>query len=126
MDKRLITKRQEQIFRCCHHDFGGLSQVEAAKKLGITQSAVSNALAACRKTMPQMFPIFTKLETRYYKLYTIKGWSIEKIANNLGKSRTTVYEGLERMRDKGMSCLEIKGRILSYDSSMDAEIKHKF
>jgi len=126
MGKRLITKRQEQIFRLVHHNFGGLSQVEAAKKLGISPSTISTTLTACKKIMPQMFPILTKLEAKYYRLYTIEGWSVKEIADRLNKSQTTIYEGFQRIKDKGISCLKTKGRLLSYDSSMDADVKQKF
>jgi len=164
--------RQEQIFRLVHHDFGGLSQTGAAQQLGISQSAISNALAKCQKVMPQMFPILTKLELscyklhigkkweidaiakyldrsentvykalhrardkgihwplltkleeEYYQLYTVKGWSVHEIAEHLNKSQATVYEGLKRARNEGMSCLEAKGKLLSYNDSMDAHIK---
>jgi len=124
-EKRLITKRQEQIFRLVHHDFGGLSQTEAAQRLGISQSAVSNVLKQIKKKLPQYFPILTKIEAERYHLY-VEGWSVENIAEHFGVTPGSIYEALQRARDKGMYFTKAKGRILSYDSSMDADVKQKF
>ena len=57
--KRLITKRQEQILRLCHHDFEGLTQEQAAEKLGVSRPVITKALACIEKIMPQYFPILT-------------------------------------------------------------------
>ena len=126
MGKRLITKREEQIFKLVHHDFGGLSQVEAAQQLGISRSTISHALARVKKTLPQYFPILTKLEAKCYHYYMIEGWSVFDIAEYMDKSQNMIYETLHRARDKGMFFTEAKGRVLSYDESMDAKIKEQF
>lgn len=124
--KRLITKKQEQILRACHHDFEGLSQSEAAEKLGITQSAISDALARIKEIMPQMFPILTKLEAKRYHLYAVEGWNVDEIAEHLGSTPDSVYKALKRARDKGACFVKPKGRALQYDPSMDVNVKHKF
>lgn len=124
--KRLISEKQEQILRACHHDFEGLSQSEAARKLGITQSAISDALARIEKVMPQMFPILTKLEAERYHLYAVEGWSVDEIAEYFGLTPGSVYKALKRARDKGACFSEPKGRALQYDPSMDVNVKRKF
>lgn len=124
--KRLITKKQEQILKTCHHDFEGLSQTEAAETLGISQSTISDALVQIKKVMPQMFPILTKLEAERYHLYCVEGWSVNEIAEYFEINPRSVYYTLQRARDKGACFAEPKGRALQYDPSMDAEIKQQF
>ncbi len=124
--KRLITKRQEEILRCCHQDFYGLTQMEAAKKLDTSQSAISDALTCIEKIMPQMFPILTKLEAKCYHLYMNEGWSVDEITEHLNQSTNAIYKTLQRAKDKGMYFTEAKGRILQYEPSMDAHIKQQF
>ena len=101
MGKRLITKREEQIFKLVHHDFGGLSQVEAAQQLGISRSTISHALARVKKALPQYFPILTKLEAKCYHYYMIEGWSVSDIAEYMDKSQNMIYEALHRAKNKG-------------------------
>jgi len=126
MIKRLITLRQEQALRLCHHDFEGLTQKEAAEKMNISQSALSGLLIRVKKVLPQYFPILTKLEAQIYYYYMVEGWSTEKITEHMEKSQRTVQLTLQRARDKGMFFTEAKGRVLSYDPSMDAQVIHKF
>jgi len=126
MGKRLITEKQEQILRLVHHNFDGLSQAEAALQLGISQSAISDALARIEKVMPQYFPILTKSEMKRYHLYMVEGWSIEDIAEHFGLTPDSIYKALRRARDKGMYFTETKGRVLQYEPNMDASVKQKF
>jgi len=126
MNKRLITKRQEEILRLCHHDFAGLSQAEAAKMLDISQSAVSDVLKHIEKVMPQMFPLLTKLEAKCYHHWTVDGWSMSQIARHLDQSENAIYKTLQRAKNKGMCFTEPKGRVLQYDPSMDSNVKHRF
>lgn len=124
--ERLITEKQEQILRLVHHDFEGLSQAEAAKKLNISQAAISDALVRIEKVMPQIFPILTKLEVERYHLYCIEGWSIKDIAEHFGLTPDSIYKALKRARDKGMFFPEPKGKMLSYNSDMDMNVKREF
>ena len=124
--KRLITKRQEQILRMCHHDHDGLTQTEAAEKLSISQSAVSNALKRIEKVMPQMFPILTKIEAERYHLFMVEGWSVEDIAEHFGVTPDSIYKALKRAKDKGIYFTEAKNRILSYNPNMDAHVRKTF
>jgi len=125
-EKRKITKRQEQALRLVHHDFIGLSRTEAAKKMNIGISALNKLLAAVKKVLPQFFPLLSKIEMKCYHLYAAEGWSVSEIANHLGKSQTTIYESLVRARSKGMFFSDVKGRVLSYEPSMDNDIKEQF
>lgn len=126
MAKRLITKKQEQALRLCHHDFEGLAQKEAAKQMGISRRAVCYLLVAVEKVLPQYFPILTKLEAKCYHYYMIEGWNVSDIVEYMDKSQNMIYEALQRARDKGMYFTEAKGRVLSYGESMDVDVKQKF
>jgi len=126
MTKRLITARQEQALRLCHQDFDGLDQPEAAEQMGIDQSVLSRLLARVKKVLPQYFPIITKLEAKIYHYYMVEGWEVNEIAEYMNQSKNAVYLTLHRVRDKGMHFTEAKGRVLSYDESMDADIKQQF
>ena len=124
--KRLITEQQEQILRLVHHDFDGLTQTEAAQRLNVPQSAISNALKYIEEVMPDFFPILTKLEAQIYHHYMIEGWSVDEIAEHIGLTPNSVYKTLKRAKDKGMYFTETKGRVLSYNSNMDANVKKQF
>ena len=124
--KRLITIRQEQILRLCHHDFEGLTQEQAAEKLGVSRPVITKALMCIEKIMPQYFPILTKLEVKIYHHYMIEGWGVDEIAEYLNQSENAVYKTLQRTRDKGMYFSDAKGKALSYTPEMDAGVKQKF
>ena len=133
MVKRLVTKRQEQALRLCHQDFGGLEQIEAAKRMGISQRAVCYLLTAVEKVLPQYFPIITKLEAQIYHYYMVEGWEVDEISEYTKSLPDTIYKTLQRAKVKGMFFTGAKGRILSYDTSMDdenegmdAQVIHKF
>ena len=124
--KRLITKKQEQILRACHQDFDGLTQSEAAEKLGIPQSVISDALNHIEKIMPQMFPILTRLEAERYHLYMVEGWSVDEIAEHFEVVSRSVYYALQRAKDKGMYFTDAKNRMLSYNPDMDIHVRKTF
>ena len=123
--ERLISERQEQALRLCHHDFSGLTQTETAKKMGISQPAVSELLAAVEKVLPQYFPILTKLEVECYHYY-MEGWLVVEIAQSMNKSLWVIYNALQRVRAKGKHFSESKGKMLSYDPSMDINVTEQF
>lgn len=124
--KRLITKQQEQIFKACHHDHDGLTQIEAAQRLNISQSVVSNALKHIEEVMPQFFPILSKLEAKCYHLFMTEGWPVNEIAEHLDQSINAIYKTLQRAKDKGMYFSDTKGRVLSYNPNMDAHVRKTF
>lgn len=127
MNKRKITEKQEQALRLCHHEFGGLTQAEAAEKMGITQPALSELLAAVKKVMPEWFPILTKFEAKCYHIYIDEGFTIPFVAVQVGKSQSAVYDALKRTRAKGQFFPEAKRKVLQYNPSMhDNQIKQKF
>ena len=125
--KRMITEKQEQALRLCHQNFEGLSQEEAAKRMGISHQAINKLLAAVEKKLPNYFPILTKQEAERYHLYMTEGWSVDEIAEHFEVTPNSVYKTLQRARNKGMYFTEAKGRILSYDPAVhDCQVKEKF
>jgi predicted DNA-binding protein (UPF0251 family) len=124
--KRLITEKQEKALRLCHQDFEGLNQTEAAKRMNISQSALSDLLTKVREILPQYFPLLTKLEVKCYHYFAIEGQSVDEIAKYMDKSQDTIYKALQRVKIKGAWSPKSKGRALQYDPSMDANVKHKF
>lgn len=127
MNKRLLTKRQEEIFKLCHHDFEGLSQTEAAERLGISQKIISIALKRIKKVAPQLFPILTKLEAKAYHYFMDEGWGVTEIAEYLNSSEDKISNAIRRAKDKKESLTTSDFRIVSYDDeSMAHLVKHKF
>ncbi len=123
---RLITFRQEQALRLCHQDFYGLNQIEAAEQMGISPQALGRLLARIKKILPQYFPIFTKFEAKIYHYYMVDGWSVDEIAEYVEHGPHTIYRALQRVKSKGAYFTGSKGRVLSYDESMDAQVIQKF
>ena len=132
MDKRLITKRQEEALRLCHQDFEGLPQDAAAARMGISQQAISKLLAACEKVAPQLFPILTKQEARLYHCYMVEGWSPEEMVradNNAGGDLTlnAVYKTFQRCKAKGLKFPGGRGKVLQLQiEKAEHQIVHKF
>lgn len=131
MLKRLITKRQERALKLCHHDFGGLTQKEAAKIMGITPASLSGLLSRVKKVYPCYFPLITKQEAKIYHYYMVDGWSVSEIAEYMELTERAVYDSFKRAQRKDMHFTEARGRVLSWDKFIDDggnenEIKHKF
>ena len=61
---RLITVRQEQIYRLVHPDFYNLPYWAAGKLLGVCQATVCNELKRIKKMCPSLFPIRDMRSTR--------------------------------------------------------------
>jgi DNA-directed RNA polymerase specialized sigma24 family protein len=126
MKKRLLTIKQEQIIKLCHHDHQGLSSKEAAKVLGITESSVNQLLARAKQAAPQLFPILTKLQAQVYHLLTVEGLSPQEIAEQLGTSRDSVYKTLQACKKKGFVFPNGRNYVTRYEPWMDDEVKEKF
>jgi len=103
MDKRVLTLREEQAIRLCHHDFQGLTQTEAAMKLGVSQQRLSQLLQTAEKKAPQMFPILPPLEGRVYKMVVEVGAKYEEIAKLLGVDLEAVYNAVRELKNKGFN-----------------------
>lgn len=100
--QRLITHRQEQIYRMRHHDFDGLSTKQVAIKLGIHSKNVSCQMFAMQKIAPQLFPILTKRQADIYHMFINIGLKQKDIARLLGISKSCIGVLIHRMKHKGM------------------------
>ena len=58
---RLITLRQEQIYRLVHPDFHNLTYPAAGKLLGICAATICNELKRIKKVCPTLFPLYPPL-----------------------------------------------------------------
>jgi len=131
--KRLITHRQEQIFRMRHHDFGGLTTKQVAIMLGITTTTVARHMREMQIIAPQLFPILTQRQALIYRLYVEMGLSLDDIGTALGITKSCVGVVLYRLRKKGLVPARETSRWFfkfdkpkSYDSLYDNRIKLKF
>ena len=124
-NKRLITEKQEEALKLCHHDFENLTQAEAAEQMGITQAAVHKLLVAVEKVLPDYFPILTKLEAKCYHYYMIEGWEVSEIAEHIEKSLDAIYKALQGAKAKG-KFFRKKRKMLQYRPWMDAHVKEQF
>lgn len=126
--QREITELEEQAYRLCHHDFDGLTVIEAAGKMGAFEHIVRRLLKSLKRKAPQLFPILTKRQFLIYKLRTEKGHTQQEIAGILQTTQSNVQEALDRMKDQGMPGLNVEGLgdTVSYDGSMDKHVKQRF
>jgi predicted DNA-binding protein YlxM (UPF0122 family) len=124
--KRTITEKQEEALRLCHHDFEGLTEIEAAARMGISQQAISKLLNKVKEIAPQFFPILTKLQAECYHHSTCDGWSPLEIAKYMYRSKWSVYKALQACGKKGLPLPDAHGDIMKYTENMDDKVIHKF
>lgn len=124
--KRTITERQEEAIRLCHHDFEGLTEIDAAERMGISQSAVSQLLSQVKKVAPQLFPIMTKFQAQCYHHLMCDGWSPDDIAERMDRQVNSVYKALQTCKLKGLPLPQAHGDIMKYTEDMDDKVIHKF
>jgi len=121
--KRMITKREEEAYRCRHHDFDGLTMAETAERMGINEQSVSNLLNSMKKKAPQLFPILSKQQVNVFELW-LKGDTIETIALELKLADQTVKNVLQTVKEKMGTRFPPHNTILSYNESMN--VKERF
>jgi len=61
---RLITVRQEQIYRLCSPDFYNLSYKHAGMLLGISAATICRELKRIKKKCPSLFPLYYRPHNR--------------------------------------------------------------
>lgn len=124
---RLITHRQEQIYRMRHHDFGGMATKQVAAMLGVTPKCINSHMRQMRKIAPQLFPILTQRQMDVYVLYEKMGMTHPEVEKCLNMSAGTSGATVWYMRKKGMylqpDCLH---RVDTYSLWMDSKVRRKF
>jgi len=98
--ERHITKRQERAYRCRHQAFEGLTEEEAADKLGITARAVRGRLTRMQEIAPQLFPILSKENAEIWRLWSGLGLSCAEIGERMGYTESAITQRLQRIKKK--------------------------
>lgn len=99
---------------------------EAAKKMGISQPAITHLLAKVKKIAPQLFPMMTKFQAQCYHYLYCDGWSPAEIAEYMERTVWSVYKALQACKYKGLPLPQAHGDIMNYTEGMDGEVIHKF
>lgn len=124
MTKRLITPREEQIYRLCHLDFDGLTIDQAAKKLGIGREIVLRHLNSVRRKAPQLSPV---LNTRQKLILTlIRGGQTNSItiASLTNIPESTVRGIITILEANGF--VMPKSGIRGYTPALDGRVVERF
>lgn len=124
----MITKREEQAYRLCHHEFEGLTTKEVAERMGLTSRRIEQLLQSMKKKAPQLFPIFTKQEAQIEELLNGMGYDYKQVAKELDIAISTVKTVVQRLKEKGVYFEWGKHGLpmLQYEDWMDNQIKEKF
>lgn len=124
--ERLITERQEQIYRMRHHDFGGMSTKQVATMLGVEVQCINLHMREMKKVAPQLFPILTCRQLEVYKLYVEMNLSGNAVSELLSIARPTVQSKLDEIKRKGLHVPKRAKRIVRYSCWMDSKVIRKF
>lgn len=123
---RLITERQEQIYRMRHHDFDGLTTKQVAATLSITTHSVARHMWEMQKIAPQLFPILTKQQADIYHMFVNVGMEQKVIAGILGISKSCIGVLIHHIRIKGMYVPRRLHQVLYMPRAHDHQIRQKF
>lgn len=129
--KRNITEFEEQVLKCCHHQFKAMSQAGAAEELGVSEATISRAIQSMIKRSRHcrpiriMFPILTKQQYDIYRCVVERGMTNAETAERLDIPVATVGNTLTRIRNKGMSVPRRRPVQSYHDAGMADEIKFK-
>lgn len=98
--KRKITKKQETAYRLIHPSFGGLTYQQAAKKMGITKSAIRHLLERMGKVAPQLFPVLSLEHAEIWHLWSEEGFTCSEIAEIKETTERSVQAKLRLIKKK--------------------------
>ena len=124
--QRLITHRQEQIYRMRHHDFAGLTTKQVATMLRITTHSVARHMWEMQKIAPQLFPILTRQQADIYHMFVNVGLKQRVIAEILDISKNCVGVLIHRIKNKGMYVPRRLHHVLYMSRAHDHQIRQKF
>ncbi len=123
--ERVITKLEEKIYRCRHHDFDGLTTKETAFQLSISESTVCRVLKKLEATNPQLFPILNYRQNLVYMWITKFGRTHDGIAHHMDTSVKAVNQIVAQLKAKGMSFAK-PAKTVRYENHMDNNVVRKF
>ncbi|MCP5019624.1 MAG: hypothetical protein GY938_30725 [Ketobacter sp.] len=139
--KRNLTKKEEQVLRLHHHDFGGLSIDDTATEMGVGRDTVVEHLRCIKKKTPQLFPILAPIHRAILEAYDQGAFELrnhpqkdEPMYEWQRPSRKAVAEGLGisgSLLDEAIRFLHKHGflwnrRMAQFDPSMDSQVKERF
>ncbi len=125
--KRLITERQEQIYRMRHHDFGGMTTEQVAAIFNVTPKCINSHMRQMKKIAPQLFPILTERQMDVYVLREVIGMTHPEVEKYLGMSAGTSGATVWCIRKKGMYFQpDVLHRVDTYSPWMDSKVTRKF
>lgn len=122
---RKITEKQEQAYRLCHHDFGGLFYKQAAVKMGITEIAVRKLLNRMRKIAPHLFPVLPLEHAQIWRLWQDAGLNCRDIASLKATTERAIQAKL-RLIKKKMNYNTQQRQTVSINNIDETKIKNKF
>ena len=120
--ERVITEREEQAIRLCHHDFDGMSVNAASIKMGTTVTDVKELLASAERKAPQLFPIITTRQRAIIGMYD-EHLSRKEIVELLGITKKILEREVTFLRKRG---LLFNRKPDQYDPTMDGRVKERF
>ena len=123
--KRSMTEKEEKVYRCRHHDFGGLTTRQTVSFLRIREITVQRIIRKLKRDFPHLFPILTQQQLLIRDCICEKGMTHEKIAAALGISLNTLKARIARLKKKGVY-FEKPKKTLQYRAYLDDQIRYKF
>ena len=106
--KRNLSEFEESVIRLIHHEFEGLTQVEAAERLGVNEASISRTVTGiierakhCRP-IRILLPFLSKQQYAVYRCTVKQGMTNAEAAEKLNIPVATVGNTLTRLRKKGM------------------------
>lgn len=76
---RLITVRQEQIYRLCSPDFYNLTYKQAGMLLGISTPTICKELKKIEKECPSLFPLYMPMSVALQRSIYYETWMDSKV-----------------------------------------------
>ena len=76
----MITEKEQQAYRLCHHDFAGLTVDQAANRMKVSARQVQKLLKSLEKKAPQLFPILSAKDKFIVESITEKGYTYAQIS----------------------------------------------
>ena len=122
MEKRILSHLEEKILRLVHHDFGGFSIEEAAKKMGCSPETIETMLKQIERKCPQLFPILTPQHRAILLMYD-KHMGRTSIAVALGVTEQKLHKKIAFLRKHKFLW---NRKVDQYDPSMDGHVKERF
>ncbi len=129
--KRNMNEFEVSVIRAVHHEFGGMTQGEAAIELGVSESAVSRTLDDLRfrsrkvRALRIMFPILTQHQFSVFKCVVNRGLTIRQTAGEMKMSVSAVKDVLGKIKAKGQ-VLPRPIQYGHYTPAMDAIVSERF